>query len=145
MNEHIESLGEFDNHKLVSFVFDKKTKLEAYIAIHRGSLTTPSFGATRIARYEDKEDALKDALRLSRLMSYKAAMAGLDYGGGKGVILLPENISDADRAKVIASYSSSLHLIILLSQRRTRRRASQIYSGTTVLNLYVFLLTWLST
>lgn len=109
MNEHIESLGEFDNHKLVSFVFDKKTKLEAYIAIHRGSLTTPSFGATRIARYEDKEDALKDALRLSRLMSYKAAMAGLDYGGGKGVILLPENISDADRAKVIASYCEAVN------------------------------------
>ncbi len=109
MNEHIELLDEFDNHKLVSFVFDKKSKLEAYIALHRGSLTSPSFGATRIVGYAQKEDALRDALRLSRLMSYKAAMAGLDYGGGKGVILLPEGISAKERARIIECYCEALN------------------------------------
>jgi leucine dehydrogenase len=109
MNEHIELLEEFDNHKLVSFVFDKKHKVEAYIALHRGSLTSPSFGATRIVKYSQKEDALRDALRLSRLMSYKAAMAGLDYGGGKGVILLPDNITDAERSKIIECYCEALN------------------------------------
>jgi leucine dehydrogenase len=109
MNEHIELLDEFDNHKLVSFVFDKESKLEAYIALHRGSLTSPSFGATRIVKYKQKEDALRDALRLSRLMSYKAAMAGLDYGGGKGVIILPDNVSDAERARIIECYCEALN------------------------------------
>ncbi len=109
MSVNIEILEEFDNHKLVSFALDKKTKLEAYIALHRGSLTSPSFGATRIAKYANKEDALRDALRLSRLMSYKAAMAGLDYGGGKGVILLPSNVNKADRERIIASYAEAVN------------------------------------
>lgn len=109
MNAQIESLEEFDNHKLVSFTFNKESNLEAYIALHRGSLSSPSFGATRIVSYGNKVDALRDALRLSRLMSYKAAMAGLDYGGGKGVIILPDDITTEQRSKLIAAYCEAVN------------------------------------
>lgn len=83
----IEDLPEFDNHKLVTFVGDNKIGLKGFIVIHRGNSGKPAFGATRYWRYHSELEALRDALRLSKTMSYKAALAGLPYGGGKGVLM----------------------------------------------------------
>ena len=86
----LKSFEEFDNHYLVINISNKKAKLDGYIAIHRKNKSGPSFGATRLWNYSSKKDALKDALRLSKLMSYKSALAGLPYGGAKATIIKPK-------------------------------------------------------
>lgn len=80
--------SDFDNHEAVHFITDHKSGLRAIIAIHSTALG-PAGGGTRFWHYADPQDAVVDALRLSRGMSYKNAMAGLRMGGGKGVILSP--------------------------------------------------------
>lgn len=67
-------------------VTEKKSGLHAYISIHSSSLG-PALGGIRIFPYANAEAALEDALRLSRGMTYKAAVAGLGLGGGKSVII----------------------------------------------------------
>ena len=79
-------LSDFDHHESVHLFDDAKTGLRAIIAIHSTHLG-PAAGGTRFWHYADKNAALTDALRLSRGMSYKNAMAGLSAGGGKAVIL----------------------------------------------------------
>lgn len=74
------------NHEQVVFCQDKASGLKAIIAIHSTALG-PSLGGTRMWQYANDEDALIDALRLSKGMSYKAAVAGLNLGGGKAVII----------------------------------------------------------
>jgi len=76
----------FDDHKLVQTVHDKDTELLAIIAIHNDDLG-PALGGTRMFPYASYEDALTDALRLSAGMTRKAALAGLNYGGGKAIII----------------------------------------------------------
>jgi leucine dehydrogenase len=87
------ALADFDDHEAVQFVTDEKTGLRAIIAIHSTHLG-PAAGGVRFWHYADDDDALTDALRLSRGMSYKNAMAGLPLGGGKSVIL-----ANAERTK----------------------------------------------
>jgi leucine dehydrogenase len=111
MNDNFNLLSEFDGHRLVSFIFDPKTGLEGFIALHRGSLENPAFGATRIVEYGSRLDALRDALRLSRLMSYKAAMAGLRYGGGKGVIILPSHLDPNNRREMLKAYALKVNYL----------------------------------
>jgi len=65
------------------------------VAIHSTALGT-ALGGTRLWRYTGEAEALGDALRLSRGMTYKNAMAGLAAGGGKSVMLMPERISDRE-------------------------------------------------
>ncbi|HEY0960017.1 MAG TPA: Glu/Leu/Phe/Val dehydrogenase dimerization domain-containing protein [Novosphingobium sp.] len=77
---------DFDDHELVEFVHDRASGLTAIFALHSTHLG-PGAGGTRFWHYADPEAAMRDALRLSRGMSYKNAMAGLPMGGGKGVIL----------------------------------------------------------
>ncbi|MEJ8473141.1 Glu/Leu/Phe/Val dehydrogenase dimerization domain-containing protein [Roseibium algae] len=77
---------EFDDHEDVVFVRDKVTGLTAIIAVHDTTLG-PALGGCRIWPYQTTADALTDALRLSRGMTYKNALAGLDLGGGKAVII----------------------------------------------------------
>ena len=84
---------DFDAHQALHFVTDQASGLRAIIALHSTHLG-PAAGGTRFWHYADDADALTDALRLSRGMSYKNAMAGLPLGGGKAVIL-----ANADRAK----------------------------------------------
>jgi leucine dehydrogenase len=86
-------LPDFDAHEGVHFFSDEETGLRAVIAIHSTHLG-PAAGGTRFWQYADANDAVTDALRLSRGMSFKNAMAGLPVGGGKGVIL-----ADANRTK----------------------------------------------
>ena len=87
---------DFDDHELVQLVRHRASGLTAILALHSTHLG-PGAGGTRFWHYGDPEDALRDALRLSRGMSYKNAMAGLPMGGGKGVIL-----AGADRIKTPA-------------------------------------------
>lgn len=84
---------DFDDHELVQVVRDRASGLTAIIALHSTHLG-PGAGGTRFWHYAEPAMALRDALRLSRGMSYKNAMAGLPMGGGKAVIL-----ADADRIK----------------------------------------------
>ncbi len=77
---------DFDGHERVIFAHDEATDLKAIIALHSTRLG-PAFGGCRIWPYKDDEDALTDALRLSRGMTYKAAICELPYGGGKSVII----------------------------------------------------------
>jgi valine dehydrogenase (NAD+) len=73
-------------HEQVVFCADEATGLRAIIAIHSTALG-PALGGTRFYPYADEAAALADVLNLSRGMSYKAALAGLDLGGGKAVII----------------------------------------------------------
>ena len=86
-------LPDFDDHEEIHFVSDETCGLKAIIAVHSTHLG-PAGGGARFWHYAKDDDALTDALRLSRGMSYKNAMAGLPLGGGKSVIL-----ADADRSK----------------------------------------------
>jgi len=76
----------FDNHEQIVFCNDKETGLKAIIGIHNTNLG-PALGGTRMWNYKNEAEALQDVLRLSRGMSYKAAITGLNLGGGKAVII----------------------------------------------------------
>lgn len=76
----------FDDHERVVFCHDAQTGLTAIIAIH-STVLGPAAGGTRLWAYESDDAALHDVLRLSNAMSYKNAIAGLKFGGGKAVIL----------------------------------------------------------
>lgn len=78
----IESYG----HEQVVFCSSKELGLKAIIGIHNTTLG-PALGGTRMWNYSSDEEALIDVLRLSRGMTYKAAVAGLNLGGGKAVII----------------------------------------------------------
>lgn len=73
-------------HEEVVLVLDRRSGLQAVIAIHDTQLG-PAVGGTRMRAYASLDDAVIDALRLSRAMTYKTALAGLAWGGGKAVIL----------------------------------------------------------
>lgn len=80
--DHIE----FDEHEHVAFCHDKETGLKAIIAVHNSYLG-PALGGCRMWPYASSDEALNDVLRLSKGMTYKAAMANLHQGGGKAVII----------------------------------------------------------
>jgi leucine dehydrogenase len=76
----------FDDHEQIVFCNDKDTGLKAIIGIHN-SVMGPALGGTRMFNYANEWEALNDVLRLSRGMTYKAAITGLNIGGGKAVII----------------------------------------------------------
>src|SRR4051812_28901670 len=80
---------DFDGHEAVQFVTDLQSGLKAIIAVHSTHLG-PGAGGVRFWHYAQTKEAVADALRLSRGMSFKNAMAGLPLGGGKAVILADE-------------------------------------------------------
>ena len=77
---------EFDDHQEVVFARDVESGLSAIIAVHDTHLG-PALGGCRIWPYASESEAVWDVLRLSRGMSYKAALAGLALGGGKSVVI----------------------------------------------------------
>ena len=79
-------LADFDNHEQVVFCSDDASGLKAIIAVHNTKLG-PAVGGCRMWDYASDEEALVDALRLSKGITYKNAMAGLKMGGGKSVII----------------------------------------------------------
>ena len=80
------NLRDYDDHEQVVFCRDVESGLKAVISIHSTALG-PAVGGCRMWEYNSDEGALIDALRLSRGMSYKNALAGLKMGGGKSVII----------------------------------------------------------
>ncbi|WP_378183726.1 Leu/Phe/Val dehydrogenase [Aquimarina sp. SS2-1] len=76
----------FNDHEQVVFCQDKDTGLKAIIGVHN-TILGPALGGTRMYNYQTEWDALNDVLRLSRGMTYKAAITGLNLGGGKAVII----------------------------------------------------------
>ncbi len=80
-----DSIQQFDHEQIV-LCSDKSVGLRAIVAIHN-TVLGPALGGTRMWMYNSDEDALRDALRLSRGMTYKSALAGLNLGGGKAVII----------------------------------------------------------
>jgi leucine dehydrogenase len=81
--------ADFDDHEHVHMFRDRASGLTAVVAVHSTHLG-PGAGGVRYWHYPQRAAAITDALRLSRGMSYKNAMAGLPMGGGKGVILADE-------------------------------------------------------
>lgn len=73
-------------HEQLVFCNDEATGLKAIIALHN-TVLGPGMGGTRMWNYASEEEAVKDALRLSRGMTFKSAIAGLNIGGGKAVII----------------------------------------------------------
>jgi valine dehydrogenase (NAD+) len=86
LTETVDLFGQFNGHEQVVACEDRHTGLRAIIAIHSTALG-PALGGTRFHPYPDSGAALRDVLNLARGMSYKAAVAGLDLGGGKAVII----------------------------------------------------------
>ncbi len=79
-------LPEYDRHEQVVECIDEPSGLHTIIAVHNTS-RGPALGGCRMWPYVDREEAAKDALRLSRGMTYKSALADLNLGGGKAVII----------------------------------------------------------
>lgn len=104
--DKISKLPEFDNHNSVIYINEPNSNLKGFIAIHRKKKNIPSFGATRFWHYSNEKNALKDALRLSKMMSYKSALAGLKYGGAKGVIMAPKN--NYNKEKILTAYAEKI-------------------------------------
>lgn len=86
----------FDKHEQIVFCNDEDTGLKAIIGIHNTTLG-PALGGTRMWQYVTEWDALNDVLRLSRGMTYKAAITGLNLGGGKAVIIGDAKTQKNDR------------------------------------------------
>jgi leucine dehydrogenase len=82
---HLEHLSR-EGYETVTHAVDRVAGLDAYIAIHDSTLG-PALGGTRMWPYATADEAVKDALRLAHGMTFKSALAGVPYGGGKGVIV----------------------------------------------------------
>lgn len=101
-------LAEFDDHEMIlDLGEDFSSPLSGFIAIHNRTLG-PALGGTRIFPYSHKKEALADVLRLSRAMTYKCAIAGLPFGGGKGVIIAKPGADLAQSLKFYAQKVSEL-------------------------------------
>lgn len=92
--EMFRLLGEHDHEQLL-FCYEPAASYRGIIAIHDTTLG-PALGGTRVWAYRNEAEAVVDALRLARGMTYKAAVAGLTLGGGKSVILAPEGEVDRE-------------------------------------------------
>jgi leucine dehydrogenase len=107
----IFDMREFDGHELVVFGHDATAGLRAIIAIHSSALG-PAAGGCRMWPYGTTAEAVADVLRLSRGMSYKNALAGLPFGGGKAVI-----IGDSRKAKTAELFAAFGRLVDSLGGR----------------------------
>jgi leucine dehydrogenase len=102
---NFSQMPDFDDHEEVR-VFDlSQTGAKAIIAVH-STHRGPAFGGCRVWRYDDLDAAVTDALRLSRGMSYKNAMADLPLGGGKAVIMAPAG--EIDRRALFEAFGRAV-------------------------------------
>jgi valine dehydrogenase (NAD+) len=100
--------SEQTGHEQVVLCQDRATGLKAIVSIHSTALG-PGLGGTRFYPYASEDDALEDALNLSRGMSYKNALAGLDHGGGKAVIIGdPETVKTEELLLAYGRFVASL-------------------------------------
>ena len=103
-------------HEEIVLLRDARSGLRAIIAMHDTTLG-PAIGGTRMRTYGSEDDALLDALRLAKAMTYKSAMAGMRYGGGKAVI-----VGDPARDKTEA--------LLLAYARAVERLDGRFHTGT---------------
>ncbi len=104
----LEYMEKYDYEKLV-YCQDKKSGLKAVICIHDTSLG-PALGGTRMWNYSSEDEAVIDVLRLARGMTYKAAVAGLNLGGGKAVIIGdPKTDKSEELFRVFGRFVKSLN------------------------------------
>lgn len=96
---------DFSDHEGVYFASDAETGLRVIIAVH-STVRGPSAGGTRFWQYDTDEEALTDALKLSKAMSYKNAAADLPLGGGKAVLIRPKG--DFDRVALFKAYGRAI-------------------------------------
>ncbi|HLR51844.1 MAG TPA: Glu/Leu/Phe/Val dehydrogenase [Candidatus Avamphibacillus sp.] len=105
--EIMSYMEEYDYEQLV-FCQDKNSGLKAIIAIHDTTLG-PALGGTRMWTYNSESEAIEDALRLARGMTYKNAAAGLNLGGGKAVIIGdPKKDKNPEMFRAFGRYIQSL-------------------------------------
>ncbi|UZO80442.1 leucine dehydrogenase [Aquimarina sp. ERC-38] len=98
----------FDEHEQVVFCQDKDTGLKAIIGVHN-TVLGPALGGTRMYAYQNESQALNDVLRLSRGMTYKAAITNLNLGGGKAVIIgNPKQLKTPDLMRRFGRFVHSL-------------------------------------
>ncbi len=95
-------------HEKVVFCSDNESQLKAIIAIHNTNLG-PALGGTRMWNYESINEATMDVLRLSRGMTYKASITGLDLGGGKAVIIGNSKNKTPEMMKSFGKFVESLN------------------------------------
>ncbi len=104
----VSEYEDFSSHERVLCFEDESVGLKAIIAIHNTNLGS-SFGGCRVYNYERFDDAVTDALRLSKGMTYKSALAGLPFGGGKAVILAdPRTQKTADTMRAFGEAVETL-------------------------------------
>lgn len=98
----------FDNHENITIFTDNSLGLQAIIAIHDTTLG-PAIGGTRFLHYQNEQEAIDDALRLSQGMTYKAALADVPMGGGKAVIMADPKMHKSP--ELLLSYAQQLNLL----------------------------------
>ncbi len=96
----------FNDHEQIVFCHDKDTGLKAIIGIHN-TVLGPALGGTRMWKYNNEWEALNDVLRLSRGMTYKSAISGLNLGGGKAVIIGDAKVDKTP--EMIAKFGEFVH------------------------------------
>ncbi len=125
-----ELIKHHGDHEEVLFINNSRVGLRAIVAIHNTTLG-PALGGTRMWNYNNEEEALVDVLRLSRGMTYKAAAAGLNLGGGKAVIIGdPKKQKSEALFRAFGAYVNSLNGMYITAED----------VGTTVKDMeYVFM------
>jgi leucine dehydrogenase len=116
-----------EGHEQVVYFHFKEAGLRAIVAIHNTTLG-PALGGLRMWPYASEDEALKDVLRLSKGMTYKAAVAGLNLGGGKAVLIGDPETTRA-RCCSARSDASSTHSADAISRPRTSARRSTTWSS----------------
>ena len=96
------------DHEQIVYCSDKDLGLKAIIGIHDTTLG-PSIGGTRMWNYSTEQDGLKDVLRLSKAMSLKSSLAGLNAGGGKAVIIGDLKLKNQNFIKKYASFINDIN------------------------------------
>jgi glutamate dehydrogenase/leucine dehydrogenase len=104
----IESLLRKWDGETVVVHYDRPANAWIFIAVH-STLLGPATGGTRMKNYPDHASALEDALKLASGMTYKFAVPGLDRGGGKAVISIPEGLVDDQRTELLRRYGKLIH------------------------------------
>lgn len=96
LNSNLFTTLQETEHEQVVYCNDKETGLKAIIAIHN-TVLGPSLGGTRVWKYKTEAEALNDVLRLSRGMTFKSSISGINLGGGKAVIIADDNAKRDER------------------------------------------------
>jgi leucine dehydrogenase len=103
----LEEMSASDHEQVIAFQ-NKAVGLRGFLAIH-DTTRGPALGGIRIWPYSAEEDALRDALRLSRAMTYKAALAELPCGGGKAVVIAHPGLQRSAAFETFGALVESLH------------------------------------